>query len=133
MEEYSYDQAVVQLLLDSDFLYNIQINNPIGSGGGITVYGSGNGGGPCYPTISGCLFDGNTVTGDGGGLAAAYDAHPKLIDCTFRYNAAGRSGGGLACVADPDHTVPSNADVQGGVFEYNSSDEEGGGIPLQKQ
>jgi predicted outer membrane repeat protein len=116
------------IITDSDFLYNNQINNPIGAGGGITVYGSGSGGGPCYPTITGCLFEGNTVTGDGGGLAAAYDAHPKLVDCTFRYNVAGRSGGGLACVADPDHTVPSNADVQGCVFEYNSSDEEGGGI-----
>ena len=116
------------VITNSDFLNNIQITNPLGSGGGISVYGSGNGGGPCYPTITGCLFEGNTVLGDGGGLAAAYDSHPKLIDCTFRLNYAGRSGGGLACVADIDHTVPSNADVQNCVFEDNTCDEEGGGI-----
>ena len=116
------------VISNTDFMFNNQISNPLGSGGGISVYGSGNGGGPCYPTITGCLFEGNTVFGDGGGLAAAYDSHPKVIDCTFRLNNAGRSGGGLACVADIDHTVPSNADVQNCVFEDNTCDEEGGGI-----
>lgn len=113
------------------FENNVQISNPLGSGGGACVYGGGETGGESYPTFMDCDFTGNMVNGDGGGISAAYRSHPKLIDCTFADNHAGRSGGGLACVADSDHIYPSNADVDGCVFENNSASEEGGGIHVR--
>ena len=114
-----------------EFNNNNQTNDPLGSGGGICIYGAGNGGGPCYPLIRDCDFIGNTVNGDGGGLSAAYDSHPKLINCYFASNQAGRSGGGFACVADQDHLYPSNADVENVTVELNHADEEGGGIHVR--
>lgn len=113
------------------FSQNEQINNPLGSGGGVCVYGGGDTGGPCYPTFTDCLFSSNTVNGDGGGMSVAYRCDPILINCTFENNHAGRSGGGLACVADAAHTYPSNADVQNCIFENNSATEEGGGIHVR--
>ena len=115
----------------SEFKNNVQISNPLGSGGGVCIYGSGEGGGPCYPTFTQCDFEGNTVLGDGGGMSAAYDSHPQLTNCTFRNNAAGRSGGGLACVADPDYLYPSNAEVRNCLVELNHANEEGGGIHVR--
>ena len=123
----------------SEFRDNVQISNPLGSGGGVCIYGAGEGGGPCFPTFMHCIFEGNTVLGDGGGMSAAYDSHPKIIESEFRYNSAGRSGGGLACVADEGHLYPSNAEVDDVMIELNHADEEGGGIhvrwsePLFKQ
>jgi predicted outer membrane repeat protein len=119
------------VLTNCSFTNNMQISNPLGSGGGACVYGGGDTGGQSYPTFMGCDFVGNTVNGDGGGLSAAYRSHPKLINCTFRDNHAGRSGGGLACVADADHVYPSNAEVDGCLFENNSASEEGGAIHVR--
>jgi len=116
------------MIVGCSFSNNLQTGNPLGSGGGICIYGSGNGGGPCYPIITGCTFTGNIVNGDGGGISAAYDSHPSISLCTFEGNIAGRSGGGLACVADPDHAFPSNAHVSESSFIGNSADEHGGGI-----
>jgi len=119
------------VVLWSEFNDNVQIFNPLGSGGGVCIYGSGEGGGPCYPTFEHCLFEGNNVLGDGGGMSAAYDSHPKLTSCDFRNNVAGRSGGGLACVADQNHVYPSNADVLDILIEMNHAHEEGGGIHVR--
>jgi hypothetical protein len=119
------------IVMASEFTDNTQISNPLGSGGGVCIYGGGSTGGPCYPTFQFCAFEGNSVQGDGGGMAAAYDAHPKILDCHFAFNQAGRSGGGLACVADQDHIYPSNADVDDVSFEFNHADEEGGGIHVR--
>ena len=119
------------LITDCEFINNIQVSNPLGSGGGVCIYGAGNGGGPCYPSFTRCNFEGNTVLGDGGGMSAAYDSNPKLTDCEFRFNSAGRSGGGLACVADPDYLYPSNADVDTLIVEFNTAGEEGGGIHVR--
>ncbi len=119
------------VVLSCVFENNVQISNPLGSGGGACVYGGGETGGESYPTFKYCDFKGNVVNGDGGGLSAAYRSHPKLIDCSFSGNHAGRSGGGLACVADSEHVYPSNADVDGCVFENNSASEEGGGIHVR--
>ena len=124
----SYSNPV---LSHCDFNDNIQITNPLGSGGGACIYGGGETGGVCYPTFQECFFKGNSVQGDGGGMAAAYDAHPKLIACVFTENSAGRSGGGLACVADVDHDYSSNADVSDSFFESNQAAEEGGGIHVR--
>jgi parallel beta-helix repeat protein len=110
------------------FIGNIQISNPVGSGGGICVYGSGNGGGPCYPIISNCLFEGNTVTGDGGGMSNAYGSYATVTNCTFRGNTGGRDGGGVACVGADDPDVPSNSHLVNCVFEDNSTAGRGGGF-----
>lgn len=113
------------------FNNNLQTDNPLGSGGGVCIYGAGTGGGPCYPFFRFCYFVGNTVNGDGGGMSAAYDSHPKLEDCYFALNQAGRSGGGLACVADADYMYPSNADISDVTIENNHANEEGGGIHVR--
>lgn len=118
-------------VFSSEFNNNVQISNPLGSGGGACIYGGSNGGEPCYPTFTFCSFENNSVQGDGGGMAAAYDAHPKLTECYFGSNHAGRSGGGLACVADSDHLFSSTAEVDGCTIESNTADEEGGGIHVR--
>ncbi|MDP7030578.1 MAG: right-handed parallel beta-helix repeat-containing protein [Phycisphaerales bacterium] len=110
------------------FAWNDQISNPLGSGGGICVYGSGTGGGPCYPIITGCLFEGNVVNGDGGGMSNAYGTFATVEDCVFRGNVAGRDGGGVACVGAHDPDVPSNSIFINCVFEANATVEEGGGF-----
>ena len=119
------------IVLGCEFKDNLQTLNPLGSGGGVCIYGGGTTGGPCYPTFRLCVFERNTVNGDGGGMSAAYASHPKIEDCYFRYNTAGRSGGGLACVADEDHQYPSNADVLDVTLEFNQAAEEGGGIHVR--
>jgi predicted outer membrane repeat protein len=110
------------------FLGNTQISNPLGSGGGVCVYGSGTDGGPCYPSISNCLFEGNSVNGDGGGMANAYGTYATVIDCTFRGNTAGRDGGGVACVGADDPDVPSNSHFVNCTFEDNETSDRGGGF-----
>jgi hypothetical protein len=121
----SYSSPIVS---GCDFLYNIQSGNPLGSGGGMCTYGSGNGGGPCYPDVTDCLFEGNEVTGDGGGMANAYGAHSTVTNCVFRGNVCGRDGGGMASVGAHEPDVPSNATIESCVFEQNTSDDRGGGF-----
>ena len=110
------------------FLNNTQTGNPVGSGGGMCTYGSGNGGGPCYPIVIDCLFEGNVVTGDGGGMSNAYDSYTTVTNCIFRGNYGGRDGGGIACVGAHDPDVPSNATIDGCVFEGNEAADRGGGF-----
>ena len=115
-------------ITDCSFIGNMQINNPLGSGGGICNYGVGNGGGPCYPIITNCHFEGNVVNGDGAGMSNAYDCHPTVTGCTFVNNQAGRNGGGLACPGNLDPYFPSNAELYDCIFEGNSAGEYGGGV-----
>jgi len=110
------------------FLNNIQSGNPFGSGGGMCTYGSGNGGGPCFPIVTDCLFKGNVVSGDGGGMSNAYGSHTIVTNCTFRSNVCGRDGGGMACVGSHDPDVPSNATIESCVFKLNEADGRGGGF-----
>ena len=110
------------------FFGNMQTGNPLGSGGGMCTYGSGNGGGPCYPVLLDCHFEGNSVTGDGGGMSNAYDSHPTISNCSYVDNHAGRNGGGMACVGNADPYVPSNAAVTDCFFSDNHADEFGGGF-----
>jgi len=119
------------VILNSVFINNMQVSNPLGSGGGVCIYGGGDSGGPCYPSFTYCEFKNNSVQGDGGGMAVAYDAHPNITDCYLGSNHAGRSGGGLACVADPDHLFSSTANIEGCTIESNTADEEGGGIHVR--
>ena len=116
------------IISDCLFLDNTQVDNPIGVGGGICAYGVGNGGGPCYPEIMHCLFQGNSVTGDGGGLACAYDVHAIVTDCVFSENSSGRDGGGVACMGAHDPDVPSNGTFTDCLFEGNTTSGRGGGF-----
>ena len=111
-----------------DFLYNVQSGNPLGSGGGMCTYGSGTGGGPCYPELTNCLFEGNEVSGDGGGMSNAYGSHTTVANCIFRGNVCGRDGGGIACVGAHDPNVPSNATISSCLIELNTSPQRGGGF-----
>ena len=115
-------------IIGCEFLGNVQSGNPVGSGGGMCTYGSGNGGGPCYPIVMDCLFEGNVAAGDGGGMVNAYDSHPTVTNCTFRNNYGGRDGGGMACVGAHEPDVPSNALVDGCLFEDNEAAARGGGF-----
>ncbi|MDG2053352.1 MAG: right-handed parallel beta-helix repeat-containing protein [Phycisphaerales bacterium] len=110
------------------FVSNFQTSNPLGSGGGICVYGSGTGGGPCYPVIADCLFENNEVNGDGGGMSNAYDSHSAVSNCVFRGNTCGRDGGGVACVGAHEPDVPSNGTFHSCLFEDNVASDRGGGF-----
>ncbi len=110
------------------FTNNLQTDNPLGSGGGICVYGSGTGGGPCYPVVTDCLFEGNTVNGDGGGMSNAYGSYTTITNCIFRENTCGRDGGGVAAVGENDPDVPSNVTVSDCLFEFNTAADRGGGF-----
>jgi predicted outer membrane repeat protein len=110
------------------FISNFQTSNPLGSGGGICVYGSGTGGGPCYAVVTDCLFENNTVNGDGGGMSNAYGSHSTVRNCVFRGNACGRDGGGVACVGANDPDVPSNGTFEHCLFEDNVAPNRGGGF-----
>jgi len=110
------------------FYRNEQVGNPLGNGGGMCTYGAGTGGGLCYPVVTQCTFNGNTVSGDGGGMANAYGAHATVVDCAFMFNTCGRDGGGVACVGEDDPDYPSNAAFDGCSFEDNVAADRGGGI-----
>lgn len=115
-------------IANCSFIDNIQTGNPLGSGGGVCNYGVGNGGGPCYPIITNCHFEGNVVNGDGGAINNAYDTHPLVTSCTFINNTAGRNGGGLACSGNLDPYFPSNAVVVNCQFSGNTAASYGGGF-----
>jgi predicted outer membrane repeat protein len=116
------------VVIGCTFIGNMQTGNPLGSGGGMCTYGSGNGGGPCYPIVLDCHFEGNIVNGDGAGMSHAYDSHPTISNCTYVGNQAGRNGGGMACVGNADPYVPSNAIVNDCTFTNNQANEDGGGF-----
>ena len=121
----SYSSPIVT---NCNFFGNIQINNPLGSGGGMCTYGAGTGGGPCYPVVNGCVFEGNTVNGDGGGMANAYYSYTTISNCIFRSNSSGRDGGGVAAVGENEPDAPSNVEVFDCVFESNFATGRGGGF-----
>ena len=59
----------------------------LGDGGGMYNYG-------CSPTVTNCVFSGNSTTGYGGGMENWY-AGPAVTNCTFSGNSAGSAGGGM--------------------------------------
>lgn len=121
----SYSSPVVT---NCNFFGNLQTSNPLGSGGGMCTYGAGTGGGPCYPIVTGCLFEGNSVNGDGGGMSNAYYSFTTITNCTFRNNSCGRDGGGVAAVGENEPDAPSNVEVSDCLFESNSATGRGGGF-----
>lgn len=90
-------------------------SNSADSGGGIAVDGSTN------MTITGCEFEGNSVTSSGGGLyAASALSRVEVYDSLFKDNAAtsSESRGGAAFFAGVTATHPV---LQGVVFDNNTA------------
>ena len=108
------------------FLDNTQSGNPVAGGAAVTIYGSGNGGGPCYPVLRSCNFDSNRADAYGGGVHAAYSGNPTLIDCIFNRNSSDAGGGGISVIGHAD--APTNVVVDGCRFEGNVTPFSGGGI-----
>ena len=108
------------------FRANRQSGNPFAGGAGVTIYGSGNGGGPCYPTFDDCLFEENQAMGYGGAVHAAYAGNPTFRGCMFEGNASDAGGGGISAVGNDK--APVVVEVVDCVFEANSSPSAGGAI-----
>ncbi len=76
-------------------------------GGGMSIVQSG-------PTVTGCVFTGNTAGRDGGGMYVAAGSWPTVTRCTFSGNTAGLHGGGVNCLS-------SSAVLSNCVFRGNSA------------
>ncbi len=75
----------------------------------------------CSPTVTACLFRGNTATADGGGVHN-YNSNPTLTDCNFAGNEAGEHGGGMSNVGN------GSAAVTHCIFNGNEALGYGGGV-----
>jgi len=64
------------------------IGNTAGIGGAMESQGGS-------PTLTNCVFSGNTSTGSGGGLNNMGYSHATLINCTLSGNSAATTGGGI--------------------------------------
>ncbi len=72
------------------------------------------------PLVDYCTFDGNTAISDGGGMAN-FASSPTVTHCTFIGNAAGDAGGAM-------HNSQSSPPVSNCTFSGNSAGFAGGGI-----
>jgi hypothetical protein len=115
--------------------YHVVTVNSFGSAGvldGFTISGgNANGvspnnlGGGLYtangnPSVTNCVFSGNTATVEGGGLYTA-SGNPSVTNCVFSGNASYAYGGGL-------HIHSGNPSVTNCVFSGNAATVEGGGV-----
>jgi predicted outer membrane repeat protein len=109
-----------------DFIGNIQEGNPTAGGGAVTMYGSGNGGGPCYPVFTDCEFIENRAQGYGGAVHAAYSGSPTMIDCQFTLNTSTAGGGAIAALGHIK--APTTVEIQDSIIEFNQTDGNGAGL-----
>lgn len=116
---------VIDCLFDS----NIQAGNLNAGGAGLTVYGSGNGGGPCDPVLERCQFIRNFADGRGGAVHAAYAGNLTMIDCDLIENHCRLEGGGIAVLGNRE--TPTTALLSNCLLEANRSDSRGGGLSAQ--
>ena len=123
--------------------FNITGGNANGSGpdsygGGMYNYGSS-------PTISNCMFSGNTAVSYGGGMYS-YNSSPIVTNCAFSENSAGTGGGMVNTGGNPTVTdcsfydnasaghgggmqnEGSNPNVTNCIFSGNSASAHGGGM-----
>lgn len=108
------------------FVNNLQVGNPTSGGAAVTIYGSGNGGGPCYPVLTACRFDRNDAQAYGGAVHAAYSGNVTLIDCALVNNIAGLNGGAVACLGHAK--APTSVLLSGCQIEGNIALASGGGV-----
>jgi parallel beta-helix repeat protein len=105
---YLSDNPVV---INCTFSENVGINS---SGGGISI------GNSLSPTLTDCIFSGNSA--DYGGGISNYNSSPTVTNCTFIDNKAAYFGGGM-------HNTSYNPTVTGCTFIGNSAEDGyGGGI-----
>ena len=112
------------------FTENIQAGNPVAGGAGVTIYGAGNGGGPCFPQFTNCQFEMNVAEGYGGAVNAAYSGNPTFTGCLFLSNEAGKSGGAISAVGDP--AALTDVILDDCIIQQNIATETGGGIDIRE-
>jgi parallel beta-helix repeat protein len=71
------------------------------------------------PTVSGCIFSGNSADWGGGGICNYWYSSPSVSNCTFVGNSAYDSGGGMC------NYISSSPTVNGCTFIGNSAGFEG--------
>ena len=108
------------------FLENIQAGNTTAGGAAVTMYGSGNGGGPCNPQFNSCEFIGNQAQGYGGAVHAAYSGNATMIDCQFSLNSSEAGGGAIAALGHAE--APTLVDIRDSIIDANQTNGNGGGI-----
>ena len=86
-------------------------------GGGMLNYDSS-------PTVTNCIFTGNSVFNAGGGMLN-WSSSPKVTNCLFTGNSAGTDGGGMY---NYDSSSPT---VTNCIFSGNAADDSGGGMGNQ--
>ena len=84
------------------------------SGGGMLNLNSSN------PTVTNCIFFGNSANSDGGGIYN-FNSSPTVTNCTFSGNSSNDEGGGI-------HNRASSPMVTNCTFFGNSANSNGGGI-----
>jgi len=98
---------------DATFTDCLFVANSANRGGGIASFFSG-------PSLSGCVLDGNSATGNGGGLYHAQPASLQVTSTLFVHNSAVNGGGA--------HTSWANAQWVDCVFAGNTASSGGGGL-----
>ena len=73
------------------------------------------------PTVTNCIFTGNTAT-YGGGMSNDNWSWPLITGCTFKGNFAGNAGGGMA------NSYNYSGVVTDCTFEFNTASVSGGGM-----
>ena len=81
------------------------------------------------PTVTGCIFIGNSAKHWGGGMSNAFNSNPTVTNCTFSGNSARFGGGGFYssdsipsvvdsffCGNEPDHISGRWTDDGGNEF-----------------
>ncbi|MCH8148088.1 MAG: hypothetical protein IH987_08875 [Planctomycetes bacterium] len=97
--------------------------------GGEATWGGGMYNEDSSPTVSNCVFTGNSAI-DGGGMANfsfLVSSSPKVIDCRFLGNTAQQQGGGMNNNG-PDGAPTSDPSVVNCVFHGNTATRGGGGM-----
>jgi hypothetical protein len=98
-------------------------------GGGMYVYNSS-------PTLTDCIFAGNTANDNGGGMYNTSNSTPVITNCTFMNNTANSNGGGMynnsssptltytaVCGNTPNQIIGEWTDNGGNTVAYTCSDD----------
>ena len=115
-------------LNSSAILDGFTITGGNADGGGINRNGAGIDNVSSSPTISNCVIEGNTATGNGAGILNHTNSSPIVSGCSFIGNLTTNYGGGIANLFSSSPTVTScifsnnSAQLGGGIFNaFNSS------------
>lgn len=116
---------------DSNMLSNTALLNGFIVTGGKAVNGGGIYNNHASPTISQCIFTGNTGTVNGGGMYNNNSSSPVIINCIFSGNTSNTYGGGMLnqssspslinCLFNGNLTGTTGFGGGGGIFNYASS------------